>query len=103
MKLICTPRILFLVIGILLSACTSNSHLESLDFKQNEKVVFLGNAFFENAIGNGEIETTFSLCFPKKISLSVTLAGAGIMSMHTHAQGHAEGDDLETPRKASGY
>jgi lysophospholipase L1-like esterase len=55
-----------LVIGIFLSACTSNSSLESLDFKQNEKIVFLGNAFFENAIANGEIETIFSLSFPKK-------------------------------------
>ena len=66
MKLIYNPRILLVAFGILLSACTSIPFLESLDFKQNEKVVFLGNAFFENAIANGEIETTFSLRFPKK-------------------------------------
>ncbi len=92
MRLIYTPIILLLVLGILLAACTSTSTppQESLSFKQNEKVIFLGNAFFENAIANGEIETTFSLCFPKK---NITFRNIGWSgdNVYAHARTRARG------------
>ncbi|TDI70461.1 MAG: hypothetical protein E2O86_03500 [Bacteroidetes bacterium] len=90
MKSIYTARIVLLLIGILLSACTSSSSLESLDFKQNEKIVFLGNAFFENAIYSGELETTFSLSFPKK---NITFRNIGWSgdNVYAHARTRARG------------
>jgi len=90
MRLIKTPRFFLFVLGILLSACTSNTSLESFDFKQHEKVVFLGNAFFENAITNGEIETTFSLRFPKK---NITFRNIGWSgdNVYAHARTRARG------------
>ncbi len=90
MKSIYPPIIFLLVIGILPSACTSNSSLESLDFKQNEKVVFLGNAFFENTIANGEIETTFSLCFPKK---NITFRNIGWSGDNVYAHSRTRARD----------
>ena len=88
--LIYTRIIYLLVIGILLSACTSNSSQESINFKQNEKVVFLGNAFFENAIANGEIETTISLSFPNK---NITFRNIGWSgdNVQAHARTRARG------------
>lgn len=90
MRLIKTPRFFLLALGILLSACTFNSNLESFDFKQNEKVVFLGNAFFENALANGEIETTFALRFPKK---NITFRNIGWSGddVYAHARTRARG------------
>ena len=79
-----------LAIGILLSACTSNSPNESFNFKQNEKVVFLGNAFFENAIANGEIETTISLCFPRK---NITFRNIGWSGDNVYAHSRARARD----------
>ena len=82
--------IYLLAIGMLLSACTSNSLDESISFKQNEKVVFLGNAFFENAIPNGEIETTISLSFPNK---NITFRNIGWSgdNVYAHARTRARG------------
>lgn len=79
-----------LAIGIILSACTSNSSHESLSFKQNEKVVFLGNAFFENAIDKGEIETVISLGFPNK---NITFRNIGWSgdNVYAHARTRARG------------
>ena len=90
MRPISTVSILLLLIGVLLSACTSNSSLESLVFKQNEKVVFLGNAFFENALEGGEIETTFSLSFPEK---NITFRNIGWSgdNVYAHARTRARG------------
>jgi hypothetical protein len=86
MKRISTVRISLLLTSVFLFAFSSNYSLESLVFKQNEKVVFLGNAFFENALANGEI-----------------LAGVGIMFMHTRVHVHVMADDLEIQRKVSEY
>ena len=90
MKLIYNPRTFLGVFGILLAACTSTPSLESIDFKQNEKVVFLGNAFFENAIVNGEIETKFSLSFPHK---NITFRNIGWSgdNVQAHARTRARG------------
>jgi len=87
MKSIHTSIILLLTSGILLAACTSH---DSISFKQNEKVVFLGNAFFENAIDNGEIETTISLCFPKK---NITFRNIGWSgdNVYAHTRTRARG------------
>ncbi|MFT7033163.1 MAG: lysophospholipase L1-like esterase [Cyclobacteriaceae bacterium] len=78
---------LLLVLGILLAACTSQ---DSISFKQNEKVVFLGNAFFENAIDKGEIETVLSLSFPKK---NITFRNIGWSgdNVYAHARTRARG------------
>ncbi len=96
-----------LILSIILAACTSTSTTpgESLDFELNEKVVFMGNAFFENSIYHGEIETTFSLCFPEKniTFRNIGVSGAEIMFMHTHAHGHVVADDLEILRKDLTY
>jgi len=80
-----TPIILLLLFGTLLAACTSQ---ESLNFKQNEKVIFLGNSFFENAIANGEIETTFSLCFPDK---NITFRNIGWSGDNVYAHSRTRG------------
>ena len=82
-----TSIIYLLAIGIIQSACTSH---ESFGFKQNGKVIFLGNAFFENAIDNGEIETTFSLCFPEK---NITFRNIGWSgdNVYGHARTRARG------------
>ena len=92
MKSIYTPLNLLSVLGVLLAACTSThtTHQESLSFKQNELVVFLGNAFFENAIDKGEIETTLSLCFPKK---NITFRNIGWSgdNVYAHARTRARG------------
>ena len=82
-----TPIIRLLVLSILLAACTSR---EPLRFKQDEKVIFLGNAFFENAFENGEIETTFSLSFPKK---NITFRNIGWSgdNVYAHARTRARG------------
>ena len=87
MKSIHTSTILLLTLGVLLAACTSR---DSLSFKQNEKVVFLGNAFFENAIDNGEIETTISLSFPKK---NITFRNIGWSgdNVYAHTRTRARG------------
>ena len=85
------PRINYLLaIGILLSACTSDSPYESISFKQNEKIVFLGNAFFENAIPNGEIETTISLSYPDR---NITFRNIGWSgdNVYAHARTRARG------------
>lgn len=90
----CTHRILLLLLGILLAGCTSRSTPPqgSINFEQNEKVVFLGNAFFENAIANGEIETTFALCFPKK---NITFRNIGWSgdNVYAHARTRARGGE----------
>ncbi|NND07247.1 MAG: hypothetical protein HKN87_12785 [Saprospiraceae bacterium] len=82
-----TPIILLLILGTLLTACTSK---ESLGFKQNETVVFLGNAFFENAFDNGEIETSLSIRFPKK---NITFRNIGWSgdNVYAHARTRARG------------
>lgn len=85
-----TRIIYLLAIGILLSACTSNSPNESFNFKQNEKVVFLGNAFFENAIANGEIETKLAISFPDK-NISFRNIGWSGDNVHAHARTRARG------------
>lgn len=79
--------VLLLVLSILLTACTSRG---SLRFKQDEKVIFLGNAFFENAFETGEIETTFSLCFPKKNITYRNLGWSGD-NVFAHARTRARG------------
>jgi lysophospholipase L1-like esterase len=82
-----TPIVLLLTLGTLLAACTSQ---EALSFKQNEKVVFLGNAFFENAIDNGEIETALSIRLPKK---NITFRNIGWSgdNVYAHARTRARG------------
>jgi len=87
MRSIYTPIMLLLVFGTLLAACTSQ---ESLNFNQNDKVVFLGNTFFENAFESGEIETTFSLCFPDK---NITFRNIGWSgdNVYAHARTRARG------------
>ena len=82
-----TPIIRFLVLSILLTACTPR---ESLSFEQGEKVIFLGNAFFENAFENGEIETAFSLCFPKK-NITYRNIGWSGDNVFAHARTRARG------------
>ena len=97
------PRIIcLLAIGFLLSACTSNSPYESIGFKQNEKVVFLGNAFFENAIANGEIETTISLSYPNK---NITFRNIGWSgdNVYAHARTRARsGQRFGNPEEGLG-
>lgn len=68
MRTTCSQKFFLLLIFIQLTSCTFEPKSSSgpLVFEQNEKVLFLGNAFFENSFANGEIETMFSLCFPKK-------------------------------------
>ena len=87
MKSIRTPLVLLVIIGTLFAACTSQ---ESPDFKQNDKVVFLGNAFFENAIDNGEIETALSIRVPKK---NITFRNIGWSgdNVFAHARTRARG------------
>ncbi len=87
MKSKLTHIIRLLVLSSLLAACTSR---ESLSFEQDEKVVFLGNAFFENAFENGEIETTFSLSFPEK---NITFRNIGWSgdNVYAHARTRARG------------
>ncbi len=90
MRLKFTPINYLLAIGMILLACTSNSSHKALSFKQNEKVVFLGNAFFENAIDNGEIETALSLRFPNK---NITFRNIGWSgdNVFAHARTRARG------------
>ncbi|MFT7162421.1 MAG: lysophospholipase L1-like esterase [Algoriphagus sp.] len=90
MKRISTVRISLLLTSVFLFAFSSNYSLESLVFKQNEKVVFLGNAFFENALANGEIETTISLCFPKK---NITFRNIGWSGDNVYAHSRARARD----------
>ena len=78
---------LLLTIGVLLAACSSK---ESFDFEQNEKVIFLGNAFFENAIDKGEIETRISLCFPKNEITFRNIGWSGD-NVYAHARTRARG------------
>ena len=85
-----TPLMYLLAIGLLLYACTSNSSHKALNFEQNEKVVFLGNAFFENAIYNGEIETAFSLRFPEKNTTFRNIGWSGD-NVYAHARTRARG------------
>ncbi|MFY0653386.1 MAG: hypothetical protein JXQ96_15190 [Cyclobacteriaceae bacterium] len=87
MRLKHTPILLLLVLGVLLASCTSE---DTLNFKQGEKVVFLGNAFFENAFGNGEIETMISLSYPKK---NITFRNIGWSgdNVYAHARTRARG------------
>jgi len=97
-------RILLLASGFLLTACVSESKSSQgpLAFKQNEKVVFLGNAFFENAITNGEIETTFSLCFPTK---NITFRNIGWSgdNVYAHARSRArDGQRFGSPEEGFG-
>ena len=83
-------------------ACTFNSCEESLIFKQNEKVIFLGNAFFENAIAIGEIETTLSLCFPEKNITFRNLGWTGD-NVYAHARTRArEGGRFGNPDEGFG-
>ena len=90
MRSISTVRISLLLTGVLLLACTFNPSEEALVFEQNEKVVFLGNAFFENAFESGEIETTFSLSFPDK---NITFRNIGWSgdNVYAHARTRARG------------
>lgn len=90
MGLLNISRFFLPVLGILLSSCTSNPSQEPLVFKQNEKVVFLGNAFFENAITNGEIETTLSLSFPKK---NITFRNIGWSGDNVYADARTRARD----------
>jgi len=85
-------RILLLASGFLLTACVSESKSSQgpLAFGPNEKVIFLGNAFFENAIANGEIETTFSLCFPKK---NITFRNIGWSGDNVYAHSRTRARD----------
>ena len=84
-------RILVVLIASgLLSACLSDSSFESLDFKQGEKVVFLGNAFFENAFTNSEIETTIALSYPKKKITFRNIGWSGD-NVYAHARTRARG------------
>jgi lysophospholipase L1-like esterase len=87
MKSIYSSIILLLTLSILLVACTSR---DSFNIKENEKVVFLGNAFFENAIDKGEIETKISLCFPDK---NVTFRNIGWSgdNVYAHTRTRARG------------
>lgn len=102
MRLLNISRFYLLVLGILLSACTSNPSLEPLVFKQNEKVVFLGNAFFENAIANGEIETTLSLSFPKK-NITFRNIGWNADNVYAHARTRArDGQKFGSPEEGFG-
>lgn len=90
MRINYTRRILLPVLGILLASCASRSLEEPLAFGQNEKVVFLGNAFFENAIANGEIETTISLCFSKK---NITFRNIGWSGDNVYAHSRTRARD----------
>ncbi len=87
MKSIEAEIVLLLVLGALFAACpTEDSHY----FQENEKVVFLGNAFFENAIDNGEIETALAIRFPEK---NITFRNIGWSgdNVHAHARTRARG------------
>lgn len=100
----CVQRILLPVLGILLAACTSRSTPPQgpLILNQNEKVIFLGNAFFENAIANGEIETTFSLCFPKK-NITYRNIGWSGDNVYAHSRTRArEGQRFGSPEEGFG-
>jgi len=81
------PKLLLLLVGILVNAC---NYQNALNFKQDEKVVFLGNAFFENAFENGEIETRISLSFPDK---NITFRNIGWSgdNVFAHARTRARG------------
>jgi lysophospholipase L1-like esterase len=83
---------LLLAVGMLLTAFTFTAipPQEPFNFDQNEKVVFLGNAFFENAIANGEIETIFSLCFPKK---NITFRNIGWSGDNVYARARTRARD----------
>lgn len=87
MKSIEKILLLFLILGAVFSACTSE---DSIYFDQNEKVVFLGNAFFENAIDHGEIETALALRFPRK---NITFRNIGWSgdNVYAHARTRARG------------
>lgn len=87
MKSIQDVLLCLLIPGALFVACSSE---DSLYFKQNEKVVFLGNAFFENAIDNGEIETALAVRFPKK---NITFRNIGWSgdNVYAHARTRARG------------
>ncbi|WP_291370884.1 GDSL-type esterase/lipase family protein [Cyclobacterium sp.] len=87
MKSIHSSIILLLTLGTLFAACTPG---DSFSIKQNEKIVFLGNAFFENAIDKGEIETTISLCYPKK---NITFRNIGWSgdNVYAHTRTRARG------------
>ena len=82
-----TPIFLMIILGTLLVACTSQ---DSLYLRQNEKVVFLGNAFFENAIDIGEIETALAIRFPTE---NVTFRNIGWSgdNVYAHARTRARG------------
>ncbi len=82
-----TAKLPLLLLVMLLNACNSE---EVLNFKQDEKVVFLGNAFFENAFENGEIETRISLSFPDK---NITFRNIGWSgdNVFAHARTRARG------------
>jgi len=102
MRLKYTHRIHLLVLAILLASCNSKSEPGPLAFKQNEKVIFLGNAFFENAIANGEIETIFSLCFPEK---NITFRNIGWSgdNVYAHARTRArDGQKFGNPEEGFG-
>jgi lysophospholipase L1-like esterase len=102
MKSIITARILLPLTGLLVLAYTFNSCGESQFFKQNDKVIFLGNAFFENAIANGEIETTFSLCSPEKNITFRNLGWSGD-NVYAHARTRArEGRRFGNPDEGFG-
>ncbi|MCM4173497.1 hypothetical protein DHD32_18635 [Arenibacter sp. TNZ] len=104
MRLKYTHRIYLLVLVILLASCNSKSTPPKgpLAFKQNEKVIFLGNAFFENAVTYGEIETTFSLCFPTK---NITFRNIGWSgdNVYAHARTRArDGQRFGSPEEGFG-
>lgn len=79
-----------LIASGLLSACLFDSSFESLDFQQGEKVVFLGNAFFENAFTNSEMETTIALSYPKKKITFRNIGWSGD-NVYAHARTRARG------------
>ena len=95
---------LILVLVLQLSSCTSKTSpaQRSLVFNQNEKVIFLGNAFFENAVAYGEIETTFSLSFPNK---NITFRNIGWSgdNVYAHARSRArDGQKFGSPEEGFG-
>lgn len=100
----CTYGIHLLVFVVLLASCNSVSKSPEgpISFQQNEKVIFLGNAFFENAVANGEIETTFSLCYPSKNIIFRNIGWSGD-KVNAHARTRArDGQRFGSPEEGFG-
>ena len=104
MRIICHHVFLMLVLVFQLSSCTSKTWpgQRPLVISQNEKVIFLGNAFFENAVAYGEIETTLALRHPYR---NITFRNIGWSgdNVYAHARTRArDGQRFGAPEEGFG-